>query len=70
MLYHGTALTISWKVIMDGFKISEGGQLGAGCYLAREDKASRFAIGSRDREKGIFCVFLDEISYDFWCVCF
>jgi hypothetical protein len=39
LLHHGTSLLNAEKIIASGFCASESGQLGAGVYLAREDKA-------------------------------
>lgn len=52
MLYHGTSITASRKIFEEGFKISTNGQLGAGVYLAREEKAQRFALVTKRRKKG------------------
>jgi hypothetical protein len=35
-----------------GFKVSPSGQLGRGVYLAKEDKAQRFAQDAQKRNKG------------------
>jgi hypothetical protein len=58
MLYHGTSIVNSWSIMREGFRISKDGQLGAGCYLAREEKAEKFARSSVNRGKGFgSCIF-------------
>jgi len=42
-LYHGTSWEVAQIIKREGFKPSVGGCLGAGTYVARADKASRFA---------------------------
>ncbi len=44
--YHGTSVSAAQSILSSGFQQSSSGQLGRGVYLAREDKAERFA---RDR---------------------
>ena len=42
-LFHGTSWTNAQRIQRDGFIESSGGLLGPGIYVAREDKAMRFA---------------------------
>lgn len=42
-LFHGTSWTNAQRIKRDGFIESQGGLLGAGIYVARQDKALRFA---------------------------
>ena len=41
--YHGSAWSNAWSILQNGFIPSESGCLGRGVYVAREDKARRFA---------------------------
>ena len=41
--FHGTAWETAQKIQRDGFEVSEDGCLGRGVYVARHDKALRFA---------------------------
>ena len=41
--FHGTSTANARSILRNGFQPSSGGQLGAGVYLAHEDKAERFA---------------------------
>ena len=47
LLYHGTPSDKAGSILQTGFRASSSGQLGAGLYLAREDKAERFADSGR-----------------------
>lgn len=42
-LFHGTSWTNAQKIQREGFIESSGGLLGSGIYVARQDKATRFA---------------------------
>ena len=42
-LFHGTSVRIAERIYMTGFEASTAGALGPGVYLARKDKAERFA---------------------------
>jgi hypothetical protein len=42
-LYHGTSRQAAELIRREGFKPSDGGCLGPGTYVARADKASKFA---------------------------
>ena len=44
-LYHGTSLEAALRIESQGFQASATGCLGPGVYLARADKALRFAQG-------------------------
>lgn len=41
--YHGTSWESAQHIMMEGFEPSDDGQLGRGVYVARQDKAARFA---------------------------
>jgi hypothetical protein len=43
ILYHGTSWDVAQVIKKEGFRPSAGGCLGAGTYVARADKASKFA---------------------------
>lgn len=49
--FHGSSWDNAWRIKADGFIPSESGCLGRGIYVAREDKARRFAE-RRARETG------------------
>uniref|UniRef100_A0A7S3JY89 PARP catalytic domain-containing protein n=1 Tax=Aureoumbra lagunensis TaxID=44058 RepID=A0A7S3JY89_9STRA len=51
-LYHGTSWNRALSILRDGFIESSDGLLGRGVYLAREDKARRFAA-NRTRHGGL-----------------
>ena len=51
-LYHGTSNENAISILQEGFAVSDTGQLGIGVYLAREDKAERFAVDSGLRGHG------------------
>jgi hypothetical protein len=49
--FHGTSWDAASRIEREGFIKSEGGRLGAGVYVAREEKARKFAE-NRDRHGG------------------
>lgn len=49
--YHGTSWDAAQRIVREGFKVSEDGCLGRGVYVARRDKALRFAK-NRSRHGG------------------
>jgi hypothetical protein len=57
-LFHGTTVESAKSILQNGFRASSQGQLGAGLYLAREDKAQKFATDGRHGwGRGVvFCV--------------
>mmetsp|Transcript_55878 Transcript_55878/g.92448 ORF Transcript_55878/g.92448 Transcript_55878/m.92448 type:complete len:189 (+) Transcript_55878:76-642(+) len=50
-MYHGTSWEIACTIEQDGFQLSEDGRLGPGVYVARYDKAHKFALAI-DRHGG------------------
>jgi hypothetical protein len=46
-LFHGTPADKARSILQTGFQASTSGQLGAGLYLAREEKAQKFADSGR-----------------------
>jgi len=42
-MFHGTSWTVAQRIRREGFVESKGGCLGPGVYVAREEKATRFA---------------------------
>lgn len=44
--FHGTSWARAQRIQSEGIRVSEGGLLGPGIYVAREDKARRFAMES------------------------
>jgi hypothetical protein len=42
-MYHGTSVDNAKAILKEGFRPSTGGELGAGIYMAREDKAAGYA---------------------------
>lgn len=51
VFYHGTSTAKAQMILARGFKPSPGGCLGAGVYVADDEKAGKFAR-DRDRHKG------------------
>ena len=50
-MYHGTSWEMACEIDSNGFQMSDDGRLGAGVYVARYEKAHKFALAF-DRHGG------------------
>ena len=59
-MYHGTSWEKACEIDSNGFQISDEGRLGAGVYVARYEKARKFAL-AKYRHGGESCGMLEVI---------